>query len=247
MVEAVLLHRKTARKSRAPAGGSPTEPQHKAATVLTRFYRALFKQFGPQHWWPGETPFEIVIGAILTQNTAWTNVEKAIHNLKRAGALSVAAMEALPQKELAVLIRPSGYYNQKAKKLRAFLQYLRENHGGSLDRMFGLPTKQLRRELLGINGIGAETADSILLYGGGHSIFVVDAYTRRVLLRHGLLATGASYHDIQQLFHAKVTPDARVYNEFHALLVETGKRHCLKSKPQCEGCPLDRFPHQVEA
>src|SRR5712692_2825802 len=213
--------------------------------ALRSFYRALFKHFGPQHWWPGETPFEIVIGAILTQNTAWTNVEKAITNLKRAGALTVEAMEALPQKKLAALIRPSGYYNQKAKKLRAFLEYLRENHGGSLDRMFGLPTEQLRQELLAIHGIGEETADSILLYGGAHPIFVVDAYTRRVLLRHGLLAPGASYHDIQRLFHAKVPPHAPVYNEFHALLVETGKRHCLKSRPQCEGCPLERFPHTV--
>ncbi len=215
--------------------------------ALRRFYRALFKQFGPQHWWPGETPFEIVIGAILTQNTAWTNVEKAIHNLKRSGALSAEAMEALPEKKLAALIRPSGYYNQKAKKLKAFLRRLRENHGGSLDRMFRLPTEQLRQELLEIHGIGEETADSILLYGGGHPIFVVDAYTRRVLLRHGLVPPGASYHDIQQLFHANVTPNAPVYNEFHALLVETGKRHCWKTKPQCEGCPLERFPHMVEA
>jgi len=215
--------------------------------ALRKFYRALFKQFGPQHWWPGETPFEIVIGAILTQNTAWTNVEKAIHNLKRAGALSVEGMEALPEKRLAALIRPSGYYNQKAKKLKAFLRRLREHHGGSLDRMFRLPTEQLRQELLEIHGIGEETADSILLYGGAHPIFVVDAYTRRILLRHGLVAPGASYHDIQQIFHASVVSNAPVYNEFHALLVEAGKRHCWKARPQCAGCPLERFPHSVEA
>jgi len=213
--------------------------------TLRKFYRALTNHFSPQHWWPGETPFEIVVGAILTQNTAWTNVEKAIANLKRAGALTVAAMEALPEKELARLIRPSGCYRQKAKKLKAFLAYLRENHGGSLDRMFRLPTGRLRQELLAIYGIGDETADSILLYGGGHASFVVDAYTRRILERHDLIPPGASYRQIQELFHAKVPRGAPVYNEFHALLVQTGKLHCLKSAPRCAGCPLERFPHRA--
>lgn len=214
--------------------------------TLRKFHRALAQHFGPQHWWPGETPFEIVVGAILTQNTAWTNVEKAIANLKRAGALTVAAMEALPQRELAQLVRPSGYYRQKTKKLRAFLAYLRENHGGSLDRMFRLPTERLREELLSIYGIGEETADSILLYGGGHASFVVDAYTRRILERHGMIPAGTSYRQIQELFHTKVARDAPVYNEFHALLVQTGKLHCLKSAPRCAGCPLERFPHRAQ-
>ena len=214
---------------------------------LKRFYRALLEHFGPQHWWPGETQFEIVVGAILTQNTAWTNVEKAIANLKWAGALAVETMEALPEKRLAALIHPSGYYNQKAKKLKAFLQYLRQNHEGSLERMFRAPTAQLRQELLAIHGIGEETADSILLYGGGHPVFVVDAYTRRILQRHELIPPGTSYQDIQRLFHRKVSPSPPVYNEFHALLVEAGKRHCLKARPQCAGCPLERFPHRLEA
>ena len=212
---------------------------------LRRFYRALLRRFGPQHWWPGETPFEVVVGAILTQNTAWANVEKAIANLERAGALTIESMEALREPDLAELIRPSGYYRQKAKKLKAFLAYLRRRHRGSLERMFRLPTRQLRRELLSIHGIGEETADSILLYGGAHPIFVVDAYTRRILERHEMIPAGASHQQIQQLFHQKVLPNAPVYNEFHALLVETGKRHCLKSAPRCAGCPLEGFPHRT--
>lgn len=213
---------------------------------LRQFYQVLHRRFGPQHWWPGETSFEIVAGAILTQNTAWTNVERAIANLKRAGALTIAAMEAVPEKDLAELIRPSGYYNQKAKKLKAFLAYLRRSHHGSLERMFRTPTEQLRTELLAIHGIGEETADSILLYGGGHPVFVVDAYTRRILERHRLVPPGASYGQIQQLFHRKIPADAPVYNEFHALLVQTGKQHCLRSEPRCAGCPLEAFPHWVE-
>jgi endonuclease-3 related protein len=213
---------------------------------LGRFYRVLLKHFGSQHWWPGETPFEIVVGAILTQNTAWTNVEKAIGNLKRAGALTVETMEALPEAELAALIRSSGYFRQKARKLKAFLEYLRRNHGGSLERMFRVPTQRLREELLAIHGIGDETADSILLYGGGHAIFVVDAYTRRILGRHGMIAADASYQEIQELFYRKIPPGAPVYNEFHALLVQTGKQHCLRSAPRCAGCPLEAFPHRVE-
>ena len=155
-------------------------------------------------------------------------------------------MEALPEARLAQLIRSSGYYNQKAKKIKAFLRYLRERHGGSLDRMFRLETGQLRRELLDIPGIGEETADSILLYGGSHAVFVVDAYTRRILERHGLIDQDASYQDIQRLFHRTIPPDATIYNEFHALLVQAGKRHCLRSAPRCAGCPLERFPHRTE-
>ena len=213
--------------------------------ALRRFYRVLSKHFGPQHWWPGDTTFEIVVGAILTQNTAWANVEKAIANLKRAGALSVAAMGALAEGDLGKLIRPSGYYNQKAKKLKAFLAYLQQRHGGSLRRMFRVPTRQLRQELLAIHGIGEETADSILLYGGNHPIFVVDAYTRRILQRHQMIPASASYRQIQEVFHRHVAPSAPVYNEFHALLVQTGKQHCWKSEPRCAGCPLEGFPHRV--
>jgi len=211
---------------------------------LGQFYPVLLRHFGQQHWWPAETRWEVVVGAILTQNTAWTNVEKAILNLRRAGALSAPAMEALAEEELARLIRPSGYYNQKAKKLKAFLRFLRLRHGGSLRRMFRIETQQLRRELLAINGIGEETADSILLYGGGHAIFVVDAYTRRILDRHELISAQAPYGEIQQLFQREIPPQAPVYNEFHALLVQVGKHHCLKAAPQCAGCPLEPFPHR---
>lgn len=211
--------------------------------TLRRFYRKLSRHFGSQQWWPGETRFEIVVGAILTQNTSWSNVEKAIGRLKRAGGLTVEAMEALPEAQLAELIRSSGYYRQKAKKLKAFLAYLRRSYGGSLERLFRAPTEKLREELLAVHGIGEETADSILLYGGDHPVFVVDAYTRRILQRHGMVPTGASYQHIQRLFHAKLAPDAPVYNEFHALLVETGKQHCRKTAPRCEGCPLEGFPH----
>jgi endonuclease-3 related protein len=217
-----------------------------AEGILRRFYEALLAHFGPQDWWPGETRFEIVVGAILTQNTAWSNVEKAIANLKRAGVLAVEAMEALPESDLAELIRPSGYYRQKAKKLKAFLSYLRRKHGGSLERMFRTPTAQLRLELLAIYGIGEETADSILLYGGDHPIFVVDAYTRRILERHRAAQPSWSYRQIQALFHSEIRPDAAVYNGFHALLVVTGKQHCWKRRPRCEGCPLEGFPHQKE-
>ena len=187
----------------------------------------------------------MIVGAILTQNTSWTNVEKAIANLRRAGALTPRALHAIPLQRLAALVRPSGYYNQKAKKLKAFLDYLRRRHGGSLRRMFRLPTGGLRQELLAIHGIGPETADSILLYAGGHPIFVVDAYTRRILERHRLAAPDASYQDIQELFHREIPPGPAVYNEFHALLVAAGKYHCLSRKPRCAGCPLDRFPHRT--
>jgi endonuclease-3 related protein len=227
----------------ASDGDSPTD---RAVAGLRQFYRVLHRRFGPQHRRPGETALEIVLGAILAQNTAWTNVEKAITNLKRAGALTVAAMEALPEKDLAELICPSGYYNQKAKKLKAFLEYLRRSHDGSLEHMFRTPTERLRRELLAIHGIGEETADSMLLYGGGHPAFVVDAYTRRILERHRLMSPGASYGEIQRLFHDKIPADAPVYNEFHALLVQTGKQYCLRSEPRCSGCPLEAFPHWVE-
>lgn len=160
--------------------------------------------------------------------------------------MTVEAMEALPEHQLAPLIRSSGYYNQKAKKLKTFLRYLRERHRGSLDRMFRLDTAQLRHELLDLPGIGEETADSILLYGGGHPVFVVDAYTRRILERHQSIEGGASYQDIQRLFHRAIPPDAAIYNEFHALLVQAGKHHCLRSAPRCAGCPLERFPHCTE-
>lgn len=170
-----------------------------------RWYRALSAAWGPQHWWPARSRFEVIVGAFLTQNTAWRNVERALANLRRAAALSPAALRALPLGRLEQLVRPSGYYRQKARRLKNFLRFLDRRYGGSLPRMFRAPTAQLRQELLALNGIGPETADSILLYGGSHPVFVVDAYTRRVAARHGLLRFTADYEEVRGLFERGLT------------------------------------------
>ncbi|HSA77996.1 MAG TPA: endonuclease III domain-containing protein [Nitrospirota bacterium] len=205
---------------------------------LTVIFRALLREYGPQGWWPGDSPFEVMVGAVLTQNTAWSNVEKAIVNLKHARALRVAPFRRLRLGELAGLIRPSGYYNIKAKRLVSLMDFLGERYGGSLTRMFRDNTVKLREGLLSVNGIGPETADSIMLYAGGHPVFVVDAYTKRVLLRHGLLSGTEGYHEVQRLFVENLPQDPKLFNEYHALLVLVGKRHCRKSAPRCDGCPL---------
>ncbi len=209
--------------------------------LLKDVFRRMKKAWGPQHWWPGETPFEVMVGAILTQNTAWTNVEKAIANLKGAGVLDPEKLRDLPHSTLATLIRPAGYYNIKAKRLRSFLDWFHERYEGSVERMFETSLASLREELLAVKGIGPETADSILLYAGGLPKFVVDAYTYRILLRHGMIADDATYEEIQELFETKLTSDVALWNEYHALLVHAGKDHC-KSRPKCEGCPLDPIP-----
>lgn len=204
------------------------------------YYEALIRAFGPQGWWPGETPIEVAIGAILTQNTAWTNVEKAIANLKRAGALSYGALHKLPEKDLADLIRPAGYFNVKAKRLKSFLDHIFENHG-NLKKFLSLPEERLRTELLSINGIGPETADSISLYAAGTSEFVVDAYTRRIFSRHGFFGEDASYDEMKALFTSNLPKDKTIFNEYHALIVKTAKDFCKKRAPQCEACPLGPF------
>mgnify|MGYP001558586999 CR=1 FL=1 len=209
--------------------------------LLKDVYKRMLKAWGPQHWWPGETPFEVMVGAILTQNTAWTNVEKAIKNLKAAGVLDPRQLHELPLSTLAALIRPAGYYNVKAKRLKSYLAWFVERFDGSVERMFELPLSSLREELLGVKGIGPETADSILLYAGGLPSFVVDAYTYRILLRHGMIAEDATYDDIKELFETRLARDVKLWNEVHALLVHVGKDHC-RSKPRCEGCPLDPIP-----
>jgi endonuclease-3 related protein len=212
------------------------------AARLLQWYEALLVRFGPQGWWPGRTPFEVAVGAILTQNTAWTNVEKAIRNLRLAGALSFRGMSRLPERRLAELVRPSGYFNQKARKLRAFLAWLREHGGaaGSLRRALSGPLEEVRASLLGVHGIGPETADSILLYPGGRAVFVIDAYTRRVLARHGLPgAAAAGYEKLRRLFERGLPGKAQLYNEFHALLVRLAKERCRKRAPLCAGCPLE--------
>lgn len=208
---------------------------------LDEYYNALFTHFGPQHWWPGKTPFEVIVGAILTQNTSWANVEKAIANLRRARLLTPAAIEKVPLRKLERLIRSSGYFRQKARKLKAFCSFLRAEYRGSLGRMFQAPTVVLRGQLLGIFGIGPETADSILLYAAGHPVFVVDAYTKRILARHGWVDDQTKYEDIRWTFERQFPGDAQRYNEFHALIVGTGKHFCHRSAPLCEHCPLGRY------
>jgi endonuclease III related protein len=208
---------------------------------LQEYYDELFRALGPQKWWPAKTPFEVIIGAILTQNTAWTNVEKAIANLRRERLLTPAALERVPGTKLARLIRSSGYFRQKAKKLKAFVKFLRREFGGSLAKMFHTPTAELREMLLAVHGIGPETADSILLYAGGHPVFVVDAYTKRILARHGLASEKAKYEEIRALFESSLPRDVQLFNEFHGLIVMTGKHWCRTKNPRCLECPLQKF------
>ncbi|MFA4889060.1 MAG: endonuclease III domain-containing protein [Candidatus Omnitrophota bacterium] len=206
--------------------------------TLNSIYKKLFSCFGPQHWWPGDTPFEVMVGAILTQNTNWLNVEKAIVNLKNNLALSPRKLNRMPPEKLARLIRPAGYYNIKAKRLKNFLRFFLQRYQGSISKMRARPAQELRRALLEVNGIGQETADSILLYALAKPAFVVDAYTKRILARHSFISEGASYEETQNLFMSNLKNEVKLYNEFHALLVKLGKEYCLKTKPRCLLCPL---------
>jgi len=206
-------------------------------TVLMEIYRRMAGCYGPRHWWPAETPFEVCVGAILTQNTAWGNVEKAIAGLKASGVLSPSGLLAVDQERLAHLIRPSGYYNLKSRRLKEFAGWLHSRHGGDLERMFGGSWQSLREELLKVHGIGPETCDSILLYAGGKPTFVVDSYTRRLFHRLGLLAADAGYEDTRRMFMESLPADTVLFNEYHALIVEQCKQYCRK-QPRCAGCPL---------
>ncbi len=198
----------------------------------------MSEHFGPQHWWPGDTPFEIMVGAVLTQNTNWKNVEKAITNLKTAGVLSFAAMSPLPKEELAEYIRPAGYYNIKAGRLHNLFTMIERQWDGDLDFLLAQPAAELREQLLSVKGIGPETADSIVLYAAGQPLFVVDAYTHRILLRHEMISEEYDYFQIQELLMDSIEEDAVLFNEYHALLVQVGKNFCKKSKPKCATCPL---------
>ena len=233
---------------------------------LVRYYSTLYSRWGPQNWWPAQSRLEVIVGAYLTQNTNWSNVEKAIANLRRERVLSVRALREIPLGRLQKLVRPSGYFRQKAKKLKTFVRFLDKNYSGSLDRMFAQPTGKLREELLALNGVGPETADSILLYAGNHPVFVVDAYTRRLLERHGVITKKAGYEEIRALLEQAVTlaapeafkfeiqgaeprhPVSRMsrasrselaqhFNEWHALIVRVGNQYC-RSTAKCEECPL---------
>lgn len=209
---------------------------------IREFYDALLATYGPQGWWPGESPTEIVIGAILTQNTNWKNVEKAIERLRAARMIDWAALRDVPLADLAELIRPSGYFNIKAKRLKSFTEWLWARYNGDLNELRGVALETLRTELLDVNGIGPETADSILLYALGMQTFVIDAYTRRVAIRHGLATEEWGYEKLKALFEEYSPRDMAVYNEYHALIVAVGKRHCGPTA-KCDGCPLERFDH----
>ena len=215
--------------------------------ILREYYDALLRAHGKQHWWPAQTPFEVVLGAILVQNTSWVNAERAIANLRQARLLRPFALERTPRAKLARLIRPSGYFRQKARKVQEFLRFLRREYQGSLKAMFRTPTARLREQLLGIHGIGPETADSILLYAGNHPLFVVDAYARRILQRHGLTHGKESYEDLRGLFERSLPNDASLFNEYHALIVHIGKHHCRSRVALCSTCALRPFlPHPIE-
>ena len=255
------------RRFTAPISGSP---DHRITrSEIPHYYTALLARYGPQNWWPASSRFEVIVGAYLTQNTNWSNVEKALLNLRRARCLSVNALRTVPIDELEQLIRPSGYFRQKARNLKTFIAFLDRQYSGSLSRMFAQPTGKLRAELLELNGVGPETADSILLYAGNHPVFVVDAYTRRLLLRHGIIGEKTSYEEIRTMFEIAIsgseagslivkntfsdprhpvsrmsssarTELAQHYNELHALIVRVGNHYC-RTKPICEGCPLQTF------
>jgi len=212
-----------------------------AGERLNRMFACLSGHFGPQHWWPADSPWEVMVGAILTQNTNWQNVEKAIANLRAAGALSVAGLRALGDTDLAAAIRPAGYYNLKSKRLRNLVAFVDTAYGGDLEAVLAEETARLREGLLGVKGIGLETADSILLYAAGRPVFVVDAYTHRILYRHGQCDATAGYEELQQLFTDHLPLDPALFNEFHALLVQVGKQLCRR-RPLCARCPLRDWP-----
>src|SRR5438552_2247227 len=234
---------------------------------IAAIYSILAKAWGRQHWWPAKSRFEVIVGAYLTQNTSWRNVEIAIRELRTARVLSVDGIRNISLPRLERLIRSSGYFRQKARRLKRFVSFLDRCYGGSLNRMFAQPTAELREQLLSLNGVGPETADSILLYAGQHPVFVVDAYTRRIAARHEILPASAGYEEVRMRFEralseveliqecdaaqtggachlpspmslASRTPLAQIYNEMHGLIVGVGKNFCLKSAPRCEMCPL---------
>jgi len=211
------------------------------ADTLTGMYDAMLASLGPSHWWPGDSPFEIAVGAILTQNTNWKNVEKAIANIKNAEMLSAEAMYALPPVELAELIRPAGYFNVKAKRLHNFLGFLGSEAGFDIESLKQFTLEELRPKVLGVNGVGPETADSILLYALEFPTFVVDAYTYRMLNRHGLAWDDMDYHELQGLFMDALPENVALYNEYHALIVRVGKDWCKKKAGLCDSCPLKPF------
>ncbi len=208
-------------------------------SAVQDIYNRLFDHFGPQHWWPGDSPFEILVGAVLTQNSNWNNVTKAIDALKNDNLLSYDLLNTIPIELLAAQIRPCGYYNLKAKRLKNLLHLIETEYNGHLDNLLSSPLPELRESLLSVKGIGPETADSIILYAAEQPIFVVDAYTHRILSRHNIISEeGTDYHEIQEIFMDSLPEDIKLFNEYHALIVRTGKEYCKKKNPKCEKCPL---------
>ncbi len=209
-----------------------------ADIILMEIYRKLFCTFGPQRWWPGDTPFEVAVGAILTQNTNWANVEKAINNLKEADRLNAIDLHNMSADRLASFIKPAGYYNIKARRLKNFIGFLVSEYSGSMKKMKKETLPAVRDKLLSVNGIGPETADSIVLYALEKPVFVIDAYTRRVLVRHNIMDYNSPYDKFQELFHSGLTKEVSFFNEYHALFVRLAKENCKKT-PLCKGCPLE--------
>lgn len=240
-----------------------------AEAEIATIYRTLARAWGPQHWWPAQSRFEVIVGAFLTQNTSWSNVELALKLLRSQRVLHLDGIRRISVARLEQLVRPSGYFRQKAARLKNFVRFVDRSYGGSLAEMFAQPTSSLRQELLELDGVGPETADSILLYAGQHPIFVVDAYTKRIATRHEMIPVGAAYEDVRRLFERSLSsakliacgpgvsggachqpsrmsqavrdPLAQVYNEMHGLLVGVGKHYCLKSAPKCGSCPLEHL------
>jgi endonuclease-3 related protein len=217
------------------------QPGVAAGKLLSRYYSVLRGRFGPQQWWPARTRLEVILGAILTQNTAWHNATLALRNLRRSGLLSWQGLRRACLPSLEACVRPAGFYRQKARTIRDFVDWLARQHAGSLHSLFSLPAEELRGQLLELGGLGPETVDAILLYAAQRPLFVADAYTRRVLARHGFVSADADYHKTQAFLHAHLPRDASLFNEFHALLVEVGKKHCKPHSPRCAGCPLEEF------
>jgi endonuclease-3 related protein len=209
---------------------------------LREMFERLLNHYGPQKWWPAESALEMMVGAILTQNTNWNNVTIAIENLKGEDLLSLEGLLSTPTESLAKMIRPAGYYNLKARRLKNLLEFVREQYNCDLSYFLALEIQALRHGLLSVKGVGPETADSIILYAARKPIFVIDAYTQRILVRHGIIDDASTYDQMQSLFMDCLPADPDLYGEFHALIVKTGK-HCCRKAPLCESCPLTLWGH----
>jgi endonuclease III related protein len=223
----------------AEVSARPERPE--PDSELLAYFKEVLGWLGPQGWWPARTRLEVILGAILTQNTSWNNAAMGIRGLRRAGLLSWPALGGASQPELEAAIRPAGFYRQKARTIRNFISWLERSYGGSLGRMFAQPAEALRQELLGVKGLGPETVDAILLYAGEKPFFVADAYTRRILARHEFISPQAGYATAQEFLHRHLPADAGLFNEFHALLVEVAKRFCKRSTADCAACPLEAW------